>query len=249
MSIRERIDDMGFGGLKLIQNEDGFCYGIDAVLLATFAIGVVRAPQRIIDLGTGNGAVAMILLAKCPEASVTGVELQEEAASLARRSAALNGFSDRCEILQTDVRALPLTEAQRESFDLVVTNPPYVRDSGRMISDRKAMALARHELAGGLSDFLDAAAALLRDHGTLCMIHRPSRLAEILARASERRLVAREILPVAPRMGKDPNLVLLRFVKNGGWETELHAPLYVYDGKNYSAEILALYERGEVDTR
>lgn len=243
MAEKERIDDMGFGGLSLIQDEEGFRYGIDAVLLATFAAGAVRSPEKICDLGTGNGAVAMILLAKCPDAHVTGVEIQQEAAALAARSAALNGFEDRCTILQKDVRTLPCEEAQRESFDLVVTNPPYVRGSGPMISGNKGVALARHEIAGGLTDFLETAAYLLRDHGTLCMVHRPSRLVDILAEARARRLEPKEILPVAPRAGKDPNLVLVRFMKNGGTEMQLHAPLYVYDGDGYSREILALYDR------
>ena len=86
MAKKERIDDMGFGGLSLIQDEGGFRYGIDAVLLATFAAGAVREPKRICDLGTGNGAVAMILLAKFRQAALTGVELQPQAADMARRS-------------------------------------------------------------------------------------------------------------------------------------------------------------------
>ena len=243
MAAKERIDDMGFGGLSLIQDEEGFRYGIDAVLLATFAVRMVRAPKKICDLGAGNGAVTMILLAKCAGAQVTGVEIQEQAAALAQRSAACNGFADRCRILTGDVRDLPLSEDERESFDLVVTNPPYVRNGGPMISDNPGIAMARHEIAGGLTDFLDAAAWLLRDHGTLCMVHRPARLVDILAEARARRLEPKEILPVAPRQGKDPNLVLVRFHKNGGPEMELRAPLYVYDGDGYSREILALYER------
>ena len=243
MTEKERIDDMGFGGLALIQDEGGFRYGIDAVLLATFAAGAVKPPKRICDLGAGNGAVAMILLAKCPDAFVTGVEIQEEAAALARRSAALNGFAQRCEILTGDVRDIPFEESQRESFDLVVTNPPYVRASGPMISGRKEVALARHEIEGGLSDFLDAASVLLRNHGTLCMVHRPARLAEIITEASARHLETKEILPVAPREGRDPNLLLIRFVKNGGQGTALRAPLYVYEGDGYSDRILELYER------
>ena len=243
MAAKERIDDMGFGGLSLIQDEEGFRYGIDAVLLATFAVRMVRAPKKICDLGAGNGAVTMILLAKCAGAQVTGVEIQEQAAALAQRSAVHNGFADRCRILTGDVRDLPLSEDERESFDLVVTNPPYVRNGGPMISDNPGVAMARHEIAGGLTDFLDAAAWLLRDHGTLCMVHRPARLVDILAEARARRLEPKEILPVAPRQGKDPNLVLVRFHKNGGPEMELHAPLYVYNGDGYSREILALYER------
>jgi tRNA1Val (adenine37-N6)-methyltransferase len=244
MAANERIDDMGFGGLSLIQDENGFRYGIDAVLLATFAAGAVRAPERICDLGTGNGAVAMILLSKYQKAQVVGVEIQKEPAALAERSAALNGFADRCTILRADVRELSSEEAvARESFDLVVTNPPYVRDGGPMVSENRGIAMARHEIAGGLESFLDAAAWLLSDRGTLCMVHRPSRLVDILSQARARRLEPKEILPVAPRAGKDPNLVLVRFVKNGGAEMQLHAPLYVYEGDGYSREILALYER------
>ena len=136
-----------------------------------------------------------------------------------------------------------MAQTLAQKYDVVVTNPPYVRASGPMISGRKEVALARHEIEGGLSDFLDAASVLLRNHGTLCMVHRPARLAEIITEASARHLETKEILPVAPREGRDPNLLLIRFVKNGGQGTALRAPLYVYEGDGYSDRILELYER------
>ena len=119
----ERLDDLQIGGLELIQDPDGFCFGVDAVFLSDFA--KVRAGETVLDLGTGNGIIPVLLCAKTEGKKFTGLEIQADTAEMARRSVALNGLEDRVEIVTGDIR-----EASQifkpVFFDVITTNPPYM---------------------------------------------------------------------------------------------------------------------------
>lgn len=237
----ERIDDMGFGGLRILQDPEAFCYGIDAVLLADFAAR--RKAGSIVDLGTGNGAIPLILSAKRPAAALVGLELQERSFELACRSVALNGLEDRIRILRGDVKdAMALLGAGR--FEAVTANPPYVPRGRGIDAEGSGHALARHEHAATLEDFLSAAAILLRPKGFLYMIHRPARLADLITQGRARGLEPKEIRLVAPAPGRPPNLMLIAFSKGGGNELRFQDTLHVRDGAGaYTNEIEAIYGR------
>lgn len=241
-----RLDDTGFGGLMLYQETDAFCYGIDAVLLAAFAADTAAGKKndcRIMDLGTGNGIVPLILSHKTRAAYIGGLELQEEAAALARRSAAYNHLSDRLHIICCNVRDFDAGETAG-TFDVVTANPPYTAGSCGIESKSRAKALARHELAGSLEDFIALAARLLRDKGSFCMVHRPSRMADIMTLCRKHRLEPKELRLVSGRSGEKPNILLIHCCKNGRAELQVAPQIYVREENGgYSAEILAAYER------
>ena len=238
------VCDMGFGGLRICQAEDGFRYGIDAVLLAAFAAEICPGTTQAADLGCGNGAVALVLSHKLPHAKITGWELQEEQAELAGKSAEMNGLTDRFAVRAGDIRDIIKDPGEDAgAFDLVVTNPPYMKAGVRMVSKDPAKAVARHEVEGGLEDFLLAGRTLLKDKGHLCLIHRPSRLTDILSCARQLRMEPKTLRMVVPRRGESPNLVLLDLRKNAGSELVILPELAVYEGDGYSKEIMALYER------
>ncbi len=239
---------MGFGNLRLIQRPEDFCYGIDAVILADFA-GRGRKDGRkisefvhIADLGTGNGAVALILSHKIKNAMITAVEMQEDAANLAKRNVALNQLEDRITVIHCDVLEIP-----KELFgtmDLVVSNPPYVEQSSGLINKHSPKDIARRESTATLTDFMQRAKDLLRDKGDFFMIHRPSRLVDILSEGRKMGMEGKSLLPVVPSPGKEANLILIHFVKNGGKQLNLLPSLQVYevDG-TYTEEIEMIYER------
>lgn len=244
----ERIDNMGFDNLRLIQRPEDFCYGIDAVTLADFASrGMTKdarclADIRIADLGAGNGAVSMILSYKFPRSRILAVEVQREAANLAKRNAILNDVEERMEVFCGDILNLP--DKWRDTMDMVVCNPPYVQRNSGINNKHSSKDIARRESTAGLADFLRVARVLLKEKGDLYMVHRPSRLVELL---SEGRCISMEpktLLPVAPKEGRPANLILIHFVKNGGHQLTLMPELRVYreDG-SYTEEIEAIYER------
>ena len=123
----ERIDDLQRNGYQIIQRTDGFCFGMDAVLLSGFA--VVKKGERALDLGTGTGIIPILLEAKTEGEHFSALEIQWEVADMARRSVALNGLEGKIEIVDGDIK-----EASQifgpASFDVVTSNPPYMNDAG-----------------------------------------------------------------------------------------------------------------------
>ena len=98
----ERLDDLQRNGLQIIQKTDGFCFGMDAVLLSAFV--KVKPKQRVLDLGTGTGVIPILLEAKTPGEHFTGLEIQPDSADMARRSVALNGLTDKIDIVTGDIK-------------------------------------------------------------------------------------------------------------------------------------------------
>lgn len=252
----ERTDDIGFGGLTLTQDTDDFCYGIDAVLLADFAAGSDLVKKRtgkgirVADLGCGNGIVPLILSQKIPESELTGVEFDENRAGLAVRNVENNSLAGRIRIVRADVLDIIAgagdqgLEALKESFDMVSMNPPYVKTGAGMMNPDAAKMTARHETTAGIEEFLKAACLLLKDRGEAALVHRPSRLTDIMSAARSMHMEPKQMRLVSPRAGAAPNICLVRFTKNGGAELEILPELIVRkeDG-NYTEEIEKIYDR------
>ncbi len=240
--MNERIDQIQFGDLKLIQNQDWFCYGIDAVLLADFA--EVKEKDMVADLGTGGGIVPLIVNHKGNPCGTIGIEVQNEVAELAKRNVLLNGLEEKISIIHANVTELD-DVLDKGTFDVVVSNPPYAKKDQGIKNSNTHKTIARHEIHGTLDDFVKAAADLLKPHGQFCMVHRPSRLVDILSSCRNHRLEPKEIQFVYPKeSSKEPNILLIRCKKFGGVELKYKEPLYVYkeDGQ-YTDKILAIYEK------
>lgn len=239
----ERIDKIGFGNLKLIQKPDDFCYGIDAVLLATFA--EVRKNGRVIDLGTGTGIIPMILSHRTEASEIMGVEVQRDSYERGLRNIFLNDLDGRVRLIHGDVKKLVKEKiVGKYSFDAVLTNPPYIKSDGGLKNKDNARTIARHETTAELSDFISEASLLLRDRGDFYMVHRPNRLVDISILCRQYKLEPKELRLVSPNKESAPNILLLHCVKHGRPELKFLDPLYVYkeDG-SYTDEIMKLYER------
>ncbi|MGI6722488.1 MAG: tRNA1(Val) (adenine(37)-N6)-methyltransferase [Anaerovoracaceae bacterium] len=239
----ERIDEIGFGGLRLIQDPQEFCYGVDAVLLAGFAADNCGTCRSIVELGAGNGAVSLILCHKTDAGSITAVEVQPGAAALAARNAALNGLQDRMHVLNTDIKVM---DTERLKCDVVVTNPPYMEGGRGVTNPESPRHVARHETTASLRDFFAAAGRLLPDGGQLFMVHRPARLTDIISIAREYELEPKIMRMVSPSPGNGANIVLLKCVRGGGRELKVLPELYVRDDNGeYTEEIKLIYEKQE----
>ncbi len=239
----ERVDKIGFGNLRLIQKPEDFCYGIDAVLLATFAD--LRENTKVIDLGTGTGIVPLILSHRTKTTSIVGVEIQEDSYKRAVRNIRLNKLDNRIQIIHSDVNNLVSNKhVEPYSFDAVFSNPPYVKVEGGIKNQNEAKYIARHEASASLEDFIQTAALLLRDKGDFYMVHRPNRLVDICTYCRISRLEPKEIRFVVPNRETAPNIILIHCVKYGKPELKFLNPLVVYEKPHsYSKEILALYEK------
>jgi len=236
----ERIDDLELKDLKIIQNKDGFCFGMDSVLLSDFA-KEIRNGSNVIDLGTGTGILGILLCGKTNLKMITGIEVQKEVADMASRSIKLNNLQERFEIINDNIKNL------EKYFDLctidaIVTNPPYKKPNSGLTNENKAKLISRHEIEASLEDFIKISAKLLKNSGEIYMVHRPERLADIIELMRKYKLEPKKLKMVSPNLHKEPNLVLIKAVKNGKPFLKLEKNLYVYDEKgNYTKEILEIY--------
>lgn len=240
--MAERIDDLQYKGLRIIQDTDGFCFGVDAVLLANIA--KTTPSKKTIDLCSGNGIVALLLAGKTNTEKICALEIQEKAADLAKRSVALNGLEGRVCVINDDIKRAPELFGRGE-FDVVTCNPPYMKNTCGLTNDNDALSIARHEIACTLEDVIQTSAYLLRPGGKLFMVHRPERLVDIFCEMRKNKIEPKRMQMVHPSAGKKANIVLVEGSYMGGRELKMMEPLYVYDENgNYTKQIDEIYERG-----
>ena len=235
----ERIDDLQRNGYGIIQDPAKFCFGMDAVLLSGFAR--VSDGSKVLDLGTGNGIIPILLAAKTGAAHLTGLEIQHESADMAQRSVRLNGLENRLDIAEGDIReAEHLFDAA--SFDTVTSNPPYMTGGHGLLNPDDAKAIARHEIKCTLEDVIKAAAYCLKPGGAMAMVHRPFRLADIFDTMRKYRIEPKRMKMVYPSAEKEPTMVLIEGRRGGRPRLAVEKPLIIYgsDGK-YTQEIYDIY--------
>ena len=235
----ERIDDLEINGFRIIQNPFCFCFGMDAVLLANFA--KISPKADVIDLGTGTGIVPLLLAAKSKGQSWTGLEIQENMVDMARRSVEMNEVTEKVNILQGDLKAVR-EMFKPAQFGAVTSNPPYMKENSGLKNPSDTIYISRHEVSASLEDVVSAASYLLKTNGTFTMVHRPSRLPEIMEMMVKYRLEPKRMQLVQPTVDKEPNLVLIEGVKEAGRECRILPTLAVYDNEgNYTEELLRYY--------
>ena len=169
MKPGERLDELHRNNYKIIQNTKHFCFGMDAVLLSDFA--KVQRDEKVIDLGTGTGIIPILLEAKTLGKHFTGLEIQDKSVDMARRSVNLNKLEDKIDIVDGDIKEASMLFGVA-SFDVVVSNPPYMNHSHGIVNPTSAKAIARHEIECTLEDLVRETSRLLKPRGGL-EVHRP----------------------------------------------------------------------------
>lgn len=242
LNKNEKIDDLELNGLKIIQNKNQFCFGIDAVLLSDFAKDI-KKNTTVLELGTGNGIIPILLSSKCECKKIIGVELQEEVSKLARRNIELNKLENRIEIINDDILNIDKYFAI-ESFESVVTNPPYKKDNTGIKNDLEEKIIARHETTADLEKFIVIAKKMLKDKGAIYMIHRPERISEIIYLMKKNKLEPKVMRLVSSKINNEPKMVLIKGIKNAKEFLKIESNLYIYNEDNtYTDEIKKIYNK------
>ncbi len=236
----ETLDTLFGGRLKILQKKQGYRFSIDALLLAYFA--EPGRNDRIIDLGTGCGIVPLILFFRKKSKKITGVEVQPSLADLARRNAALNRCSSRFQVWEEDLRKLD-QRVKRESFDLVITNPPYRKAGSGRVNPNTEKAVARHEIQATLEEVLRSAHYLLKNKGRLVMIYPASRFADLMRGLSKNRLEPKRIQFAHSHEKDEARLVLVEAFKEGHAQAKILPSFLLYNSSgNYTSAARELFE-------
>ena len=241
INVDEGVDDLQLNGLKLIQKQQGFRFGVDAVLLSHFAN--IKSRHRVIDLCTGTGIVPFLAYGKYAPKEVIGLEIQEDMVEMANRSSVLNNTTDIVKFVHGDLKDKSLLDSLGK-FDVLTVNPPYKLNNAGIINPNDKLAIARHEVMCTLEDVIVAARRLLKDNGRMFIVHRPERLADIFVLMRKYKIEPKRVRMVQPNTKKAPNIVLVEGQRDGGAFLKWEETLYVYDDNGkYSEEIDRIYGR------
>ena len=244
----EKIDDLEYNNLKIIQNKNGFCFGIDSVLISDFARDI-KTESYGVDLGTGTGIISILLASKTKLNKIIGVEIQKDVANMAKRSVELNNLQQKIEIININIKNIidgNYSSLKRESFDFVISNPPYKKINTGKVNESEYKYISRHEVTANLEDFIKTSKYLLKEKGTIYMVHRPDRLVDIIDLLRKYKLEPKKIRFVYSYIDKAPTLVLIKGIKNAKPFLKIEKPLIIYNQNgNYTEEIYKIYDKNK----
>ncbi|MFA7672452.1 MAG: tRNA1(Val) (adenine(37)-N6)-methyltransferase [Clostridia bacterium] len=237
----ERIDDLQLEGLKLVQNKKQFCFGTDAVLISYFA--QVKHNASVIDLGTGNGVIPLLLYGRYKPRKIVGLEIQKDIYDLAVRNAQYNGLEDKISFVHGDIRNVK-EYFIGGLFDHVVTNPPYLKSGTGIVNSNDVVSNARHEILCTLEDILKASRYLLKSKGIFTMVHRPERLTDILSVMRLYSIEPKTIRFIHSSANNPAILVLVQGLKDMNPALSVKAPLIMCNADgSYTDELNMIYGR------
>ncbi len=231
----ETMDELFHGSLRVLQKEKGYRFSVDSPLLAHFVN--LRKRDRVVDLGTGSGVIAMILALRFAEVTIAEVEIQRELADIAERNIELNGLGDRIRVYLGDVKRIGKI-FDPQSFDVAVFNPPYRRLNSGRINLNQEKAVARHEIRGTIDDFLVSARYLLKESGRVYVIYPASRGVHLITRMRKSGMEPKRLRVVYSSSSSGAAFILAEGVKGAGEEVEIMPPLFIYgNDDSYSDEM------------
>lgn len=226
--------------IKIYQDTDGFNFSLDSMLLADF-VTITAGTKSICDLCCGNAPIPLYLTLRT-DASLTGVEIQENSYVLAIKSIEENNLQDRIKMIHGNLIGIS-EEIGKSKYDVVTCNPPFFKLGTSKVNPNDKKAIARHEIFATLDDIVHEASILLNSKGRFAMVHRPDRLVEILECFKKHRIEPKRLRFVYPKMNKECNHILIEGIKDGlSGSLVVLEPLYVYDEDNkWTKEVLEIY--------
>lgn len=232
---------LGYDRIKIIQKKDGFRFSCDATLLADF-VSTKSKDQEIIELGCGNAPILMFLTLKT-KAKLYGVEIQSDIYDIAKRNVQINNFTDQIEIINDDLKDI-YKKIGHDRFDIVISNPPffkYVPTSN--INKNDYLTIARHEVKCNLDDVVKEASRLLKQGGSLYMVHRTNRFMDVASTFQKYNFGIKKIRFVySKETNEDSLMFLIEGRKNMKDDCKVLKPIYIYDENNsYTDEVLDIY--------
>lgn len=245
--MARRIDDLGIENLKIIQDTDYFCFGMDSVLLANF-VKSKSSDNIVVDLCSGSGVIPVIISGKKKCGKIFGIELQSEMFELLEENISLNKLEEKIIGINEDIKNVDkirnyIKEKSNKDFvDIITCNPPYKLVGSGSINENNVKYIARHEAKCKLEDIFYTSSKLLKQKGELYLVHKPERLVDLFVLARKYHLEPKELTLVQPTIDKKSSIALIRYVKNGGEELTINKVIIEYNKNNeYTDEIYNIY--------
>ena len=229
-----------FKDIKIVQNKDYFNFSLDSVLLPNF-VEITKKTSKILDMCTGNAPIPLILSTKTT-AKIYAIELQKEVYSIAEETIKINKLENQIKLINDNIKNLKKF-FNTETFDIITCNPPYFKKKdGSIINENKVKSIARHEIEMELEDVMIISKALLKNEGSLVLVHRTERLIEIIELMKKHNIEPKRMRLIYPKVNTESNLVLIDGRKNGKDGLKILPPLYIHNEDNsYTKEVLEMF--------
>ncbi len=238
-------DLLNYSDLKIVQDDDYFNFSLDSVLLPNF-VKINSRTKNILDLGTGNAPIPMIL-STMTDANIYGIELQKEIFDMAKESLKINNLEDKITLINDNMKNLD-KYFPANYFDVIVSNPPYFRlNEMSNVNETIQKTIARHEKEITLEEIVQIAKKFLNNNGTFAMVHRTDRLIEIIEEFRKNNIEPKRIQLIYPKDNTESNMVLIEGRKNGNIGLKILPPLIAHkQNGEYSEEVKKMFqERGK----
>ena len=242
MEVKNRL--LNFSNKIIYQDDECFLFSLDSVLLANF-VTLKLTDKKVIDLCSGNAPVPMLMSFRT-KARIFGVEIQKYIYDMGVKSVIENKMDEQIQLINEDVNNID-KKFDAEEFDVVTCNPPYFKYiDDKFTNLKEEKKIARHEIMITLEDIIKKASYLLKNNGTLALVHRPERLIEIINLMQKYKIEPKKLRIVYPKYGKDANMILIEGVKNGKSGLKILDPLITHlDNNQYCSEIRKLFGDAE----
>lgn len=239
-STRKINDLVNYKNIKIIQDKNYFNFSLDSVLLPNF-VTLNPNTKMILDLCSGNLPIPLILSTKT-NANIYAVELQKEIYDLAKETLKINNLENRI-ILYNDNAKNMINKFETDTFDLITCNPPYFKyNNTSLINDNIVKSIARHEIEIKIEDIIKISKKLLKNGGSLSLVHRTDRLIEIIELMRQNNIEPKRIRFIYPKENTESNLILIDGRKNGNPGLKILSPLVVHNNDgSYTEEVLKMF--------
>lgn len=228
-----------YKNLKIFQGDKTLRFSLDSVLLSHF-VTIQYRTKKVLDIGTGNAPIPLILSTKTA-ASIVGIELLKESSFLATKSVSYNGLESQIKIIEGDVKEWYKNQ-ESDIFDVITCNPPFFKvDKNSYTNQYEEKAIARHEKTFTLEDLFLISKKLLRNNGRVAVVHRPERFVEIIECMKKNNIEPKKVCFVYPYKGKKSNILLIEGSKNGKPGLEVLEPIYIYEDGTYTKQLLKYF--------
>ncbi|WP_342252597.1 tRNA1(Val) (adenine(37)-N6)-methyltransferase [Spiroplasma endosymbiont of Amphibalanus improvisus] len=216
----------GYEKLKLFQRTDMFNYSIESILLPEFLdLKKNNSNLNIIDIGTNNGVIPLILSEKT-KAKITGIEIQQEASELAKENILINNLEKQIQIKNISIQEF---SKLNQKFDIVICNPPFfkVHDLRRVTKKSEFIKNARHEFLLTLETLIINVRKIIENKGSFYLAHKTERLNEVLELLNIYNFTPKKISFIHSKVKKESQSFLVKSIFQGPPGLEVTAPLIV----------------------
>ena len=227
---------LGRENLKIVQSNQCFSFSLDSMLLPNFVTLNLRT-KKILDIGCGNAPIPLIMSERS-KAHIVGVEIQEEAYQMAKKSVQLNHKEDQIAIIHDDIHHYA-TLFDHEEYDVITCNPPYFEyQASSIVNGNQQKTIARHDKMLKMEDIMKISRKLLKNNGILALVQRPERLVDIITLMRKSNIEPKKMLLIYPKKGKEANILLIEGMKNGKPGLKILDSIYSHNEQHeYSDEL------------